>query len=98
MGYYSIERLSKSEFELEALFVEPQHIRRGIGRLLVANTLKRVAKRGDKKLLIQSDPNAVNFYLAVGGTLVGSRESASVPDRYLPIYEIAVAPDTESVA
>ncbi|CAB1063545.1 Acetyltransferase, GNAT family [Olavius sp. associated proteobacterium Delta 1] len=35
VGFYAIERLSGSEFELNALFVEPRHIGSGVGRALI---------------------------------------------------------------
>ena len=35
LGYYAIKRLSESTWELKAMFVEPTHIGKGIGRLLI---------------------------------------------------------------
>ena len=39
-------------------------------------------------MIIQGDPNAKNFYLKVGAKLIGERESASIPGRYLPVFII----------
>ena len=43
---------------------------------------------GSKVMIIQGDPNAQNFYLKVGGKLIGEKESASIPGRYLPVFII----------
>jgi len=93
VGYYALERLSAAEFELEALFVEPRHIGSGIGRALITHAKKRAETAGGHTLVIQGDPNAENFYRAAGGKLTGRRESASIPGRFLPIFEICLAGD-----
>ena len=67
VGFYALERLSKSEFELEALFLEPTHIGTGIGRALMNHAKKQAAALGGHVLKIQSDPNAAKFYRAAGG-------------------------------
>jgi len=88
VGYCALERLSDSEFELEALFVKPECIGSGIGRALLTHAKNYAAARGGRTLTIQGDPNAVNFYRAVGGKLTGRRESGSIPGRFLPTFEI----------
>lgn len=82
IGYYALERLSADEYELEALFVEPQHIGRGVGRRLIEHAKGHVRKDGARYLLIQGDPNATDFYHAAGGVQIGERESDSIPGRY----------------
>ncbi|MCP3958114.1 MAG: GNAT family N-acetyltransferase [bacterium] len=96
VGYYALERLSATEYELEALFVEPARIGTGVGRALMQHALAAVESYGGRKVVIQGDPNARRFYLAAGGVEVGMRESGSVPGRYLPIFEIAIPPGTRS--
>ncbi len=91
VGYYALERLSGSEFELEAIFVEPKYIGSGIGRALINHAKGRAATIGGRTLFIQGDPNAENFYRAAGGKLIGKRESASIPGRFLPTFSIALA-------
>ena len=88
IGFYALEHLSESEFELEALFVEPKYIGSGIGRALITHSKKYAAAVGGDTLIIQGDPNAEKFYLAAGGKLTGKRESVSIPGRFLPIYSI----------
>jgi hypothetical protein len=43
---------------------------------------------GAKQLIVQSDPYAEHFYVAAGGVVTGTRESASIPGRYLPTLAI----------
>ena len=90
IGFYALERLADDGYELEALFVEPAHIGTGIGRSLIEHATRTVSQRGAARLIIQGDPNATQFYVAAGGRQVGTRESASVPGRYLPLFEIEV--------
>ena len=57
LGYYALEKISESEVELEALFVDPVHIGSGIGRALLIHAKKVAAKMGGVTLIIQGDPN-----------------------------------------
>ncbi|MCC5886784.1 MAG: GNAT family N-acetyltransferase [Gammaproteobacteria bacterium] len=90
-GYYALEQLSPDECELEALFVEPRHIGRGVGRQLIEHAKSEARRWGARTLVIQGDPNAVTFYLAAGGVAVGERESDSIPGRYLPVFRIELS-------
>ncbi|MDJ0594605.1 MAG: GNAT family N-acetyltransferase [Pleurocapsa sp. MO_226.B13] len=88
IGFFALERLSANEIELEALFIDPAYINQGYGRKLIARA-KLIAKElGYKTMIIQGDPNAKNFYFKVGAKLIGERESASIPGRYLPVFII----------
>ena len=93
LGYYAIEKLNDREFELEALFVEPDFIGKGIGRALIDHAKDLVRKLGGSKLIIQGDPNAEKFYRAAGGKSNGMRSSASIPGRSLPLFTIDLASD-----
>ncbi len=97
VGYYALERLSASAFELEALFVEPAHIGSGVGWALITHAKRYAAGAGGRVLVIQGDPNAASFYRAAGGALTGSRESASIPGRFLPMFEIRLTSDNPPV-
>ena len=90
VGFYAIEQLTDTKAELEALFVEPDYIGKGVGRALMAHAKAMAIQLGVNELIIQSDPNAENFYLAAGGEIIGKRESSSVPGRYLPVLSIAI--------
>lgn len=89
-GFYSLQALSAVRAELGHLFVEPATQRNGLGRLMIADALRRARARGFRSLEIQGDPHAAQFYQRVGAARVGERESASVPGRMLPLFEIAI--------
>lgn len=87
-GFYALQRLSATEIELEAMFVEPGSIGQGFGRLLIEHAKSVASAMGAKQLIVQSDPYAEHFYVAAGGVVTGTRESASIPGRYLPTLAI----------
>lgn len=89
-GFYSLEAVDAQSVELAHLFVEPAHIGCGLGRALIEHALVQARRAGHRLLVIEGDPNAGQFYLAAGARRVGSRESASIAGRMLPVYEIAL--------
>ena len=91
VGYYSLRPQSATLFDLDALYVDPEHIGKGYGSLLLSNALSAVQERGGARLQIQSDPNAVEFYAASGARQTGTQESGSIPGRFLPMLEIEVS-------
>ena len=88
MGFYALERLSISQFELEALFVEPMYMGQGVGRVLISHAKQSVIASGGSTLLIQSDPHAEGFYRKAGAQFLGWQVSASIPGRRLPRLQI----------
>ena len=91
-GFYTLD--GRGEFiELEALFVEPEHIGKGIGRQLIDRARRRAVELGARILTIQGDPHALEFYLAAGAVVVGERESDSIRGRMLPLLEIDLRGD-----
>jgi GNAT superfamily N-acetyltransferase len=89
-GFYALKRLSTSEIELEAMFVEPAFIGQGFGRELIEHAKSVASAMGAKQVIVQSDPYAERFYVAAGGVITGTKESASIPGRYLPTLAIDV--------
>jgi GNAT superfamily N-acetyltransferase len=89
-GFYALRRISPLEYELEALFVEPELIGQGLGRALLEHGKSTVGSLGGRCLVIQGDPHAEGFYRAVGAEQIGTRESASIPKRCLPLFKISV--------
>jgi GNAT superfamily N-acetyltransferase len=73
--------------ELADLWIEPGHVRRGLGRELFRHARDTAADHSFSTLLIESDPNAEGFYIAMGATRVGERRSPSGRD--LPLMEVA---------
>lgn len=89
-GFYTVESISAGAWELDALFVEPARIGTGVGRSLVQHAVHLLTECGATRLIIQGDPNAADFYRAAGARKVGTRESGSIPGRYLPLFEIDI--------
>jgi GNAT superfamily N-acetyltransferase len=78
-------------FDLLHLFVEPSSLRQGVGRALFAAACTWCVTQGGRKLLIQSDPNAVLFYQRLGARPIGETPSDALPDRMLPLLEYRLA-------
>ena len=96
VGFYELEGLSGDEIELGALFVDPNHIGTGVGKVLIEKAKNHAVNLGARKLNIQGDPNAEKFYRAAGGIPTGSKESESIPGRLLPTFQISLS--SENVA
>ncbi|GAA3138445.1 GNAT family N-acetyltransferase [Planomonospora alba] len=77
--------------ELGMLFVEPDAIGTGVGRLLFEHAVAAARGLGFTVLEIESDPHAEPFYLAMGAVRTGSVPSGSRAGRTLPLLEVAVA-------
>ncbi|KDQ67273.1 GNAT family N-acetyltransferase [Streptomyces halstedii] len=75
---------------LGMMFVEPDTIGQGVGRLLFTHTTALARRSGFRALTIDADPNAEPFYTAMGAVRVGSTPSGSVPGRVLPLLELAL--------
>ncbi len=91
VGFYVLESVAADSYELDALFVEPEYIGGGVGRSLIQHAVGRLSEQGAKRLIIQRDPHATEFYVAAGARQVGTRASASIPGRELPLFEIDIA-------
>ncbi|MGJ8531358.1 MAG: GNAT family N-acetyltransferase [Alphaproteobacteria bacterium] len=71
---------------LEKLFVAPEAIGQGVGRLLFEWTVEMARSLGISNFTIDGDPNAVPFYLKMGAIQIGSSPSGSIPGRMLPQF------------
>lgn len=76
--------------ELHAFFIDPDFQRRGVGRLLWGKILKRAIAMRVKRIVLDSDPNAVPFYLALGFHVIGEKPSGSIAGRMLPHMAISL--------
>jgi GNAT superfamily N-acetyltransferase len=94
VGFYALERLPAGDVELGALFVEPSAIGRGYGRTLLDDAKARASRMGAAYLVIQGDPHAAAFYGAAGARITGTRESASIPGRFLPTFVVDLGRDS----
>ena len=57
--------------ELDDLFVEPDRMRGGIGRMLVHDLATRAAEAGASHVDVIANPNALGFYVRLGFAVTG---------------------------
>jgi GNAT superfamily N-acetyltransferase len=69
-AFYALTQTGR-KFELEHLWVSPDWIGSGVGRLLFEHAMNKAASRGAKRVEIEADPNAEGFYLRMGARRVG---------------------------
>lgn len=79
---------------LDKLFVAPEAMGCGVGRLLFDWAVATAKKLGITNFSIDGDPNAVSFYLKMGAYQSGVSPSGSIPGRNLPQFRYIV--DTAS--
>ena len=88
IGFYAL--ISQGDlFELEHMWVDPKHMRIGVGALMFKHAVCTVRSMDGSALRIVSDPHAEGFYLRMGARRVG--EVASMPKgRTLPLLHFAI--------
>jgi L-amino acid N-acyltransferase YncA len=94
LGFYSLgaaEEEGAATVSLEALFVAPDAIGRGVGRALWDHAVRAARGLGYETLFLVSDPNATGFYLAMGCRPAGGRPSEVDPARALPAFRFALS-------
>ncbi|MCB1887173.1 MAG: GNAT family N-acetyltransferase [Rhodocyclaceae bacterium] len=91
VGFHALRRLSASEWDLDALFVAPEHLGCGVGSRLLLHACDLARATGATRVWVQSDPHAVGFYEAMGARRVGVRVSASIAGRELPLLCLDLA-------
>ncbi len=94
IGYYSYYKMDENSIKLENLFVEPKYIGCGYGKMLMNNFLERIRATNAQKVILDSDPNAENFYNKIGFELIG-KLATSIEGRFLPIMELKIQPITK---
>lgn len=72
LGFSAIEPRVDGQIELDALFVEPNVRRQGVGRLMVEFCAEVARKHGSTALHVIGNPHAEHFYLACGFEQIGT--------------------------
>jgi predicted N-acetyltransferase YhbS len=65
--------------ELDDLFVEPDRMRRGVGRRLVEDVVDRARADGVETVWVTANPHAMAFYAAVGFRVDGTAQTRFGP-------------------
>ncbi len=88
-GVLQVDPLEDTVADLTLLFVDPGHMRKGIGRTLYAKALELAATLDARYLVIDADPQAAAFYASMGATRTGS-EPTGYQGRLLPKFRVAL--------
>jgi GNAT superfamily N-acetyltransferase len=73
-GFAAILPREDGDSELDALFVEPDAWRQGIGRALVEYCCSAASLAGAASLHVVGNPHARDFYCACGFSILGTRQ------------------------
>jgi GNAT superfamily N-acetyltransferase len=92
LGYYQLGG-EPPDGELVDLFVEPQVIGTGLGRLLWQHAVASARRRGFRTLSLESDPHAEPFYLRMGAERIGGGEVT--PGRVLRVMRARLTGDDD---
>lgn len=87
VGYYSFFHECENVIKLDNLFVLPEFIGKGFGKVLIQDFFNRLEGSTAKKVILNSEPNAEKFYLKFGFVTVNHTET-SIKDRFMPIMEL----------
>jgi len=71
LGFSVVLAVEDGRCELDDLFVEPDWMRRGVGRLLVHDVARRAAAAGAGHIDVIANPNALGFYARLGFDVTG---------------------------
>ena len=74
-GFAAVLPRDDGEAELDALFVDPESRRLGLGRLLVEHCAEVARRQGSRALHVVGNPHAEEFYLACGFRMIGTSET-----------------------
>jgi N-acetylglutamate synthase-like GNAT family acetyltransferase len=79
LGFAAVLPRQDGEAELDALFVDPEARRCGIGRALVAHCAETARTQNSPALCVIGNPHAAAFYKACGFEIVGITETRFGP-------------------
>ncbi len=88
VAFYTLQERDGNAW-LENLWVFPEYIGKGIGKVLFLQAVELSRQREYRILQLESDPNAVGFYEKMGMRKIGERHSEiEGQPRILPIMEM----------
>jgi GNAT superfamily N-acetyltransferase len=89
VGFYRLQGKAP-QGKLLSLFVSPEHIGKGVGRMLFEQAKLQAQKVGMTSLIIESDPNAKDFYTRLGAVVTGTKKSVLWPGLELPVLTVSL--------
>ncbi len=88
-GYYSFLYQDEKTVKLDNLFVLPEYIGKGFGKILMNHFLLEINKTIVNKIILNSEPNAELFYAKLGFIKIGEIET-SIKNRFMPVMELNI--------
>jgi len=79
VGFASFIAQDGNDAELDGMFVEPSHWRRGIGRKLIEAVERELVAWHATRLRVVANPNALAFYRAMGFVTIGEERTPLGP-------------------
>jgi GNAT superfamily N-acetyltransferase len=78
-GFAALVFRADGDADLDALFVEPELWRHGVGSVLIEHCVEIARGAGSRALHVVGNPHAEGFYLAVGFEVVGTTQTRFGP-------------------
>lgn len=87
IAYYSYFNVNENTVKLDNLFVVPEEMRKGYGKMLMNDCINKTKKKKTAKIILEADPNAEKFYEGFGFLKINQIET-SIKNRFLPVMEL----------
>jgi len=87
IAYYSYFNINENIVKPDNLFVVPEEMRKGYGKLLLNHCINKSMKEKRQRIILEADPHAEKFYES-SGFIKTSRIETSIKDRFLPVMEL----------
>ncbi len=83
-GFYSYFKEDKNTVRLDYMFINPDSIGKGFGKLLMEDFLDKMKNSETGKIILDADPNAEKFYEKFGFERVELKPT-KITNRFLPV-------------
>ena len=89
IGYYAYFNVNDTIVKLDNLFLLPEFIGKGFGKLLMRHFLTRVKQSPVNNIILDAEPNTEAFYKKFGFVTTGKLET-TIKNRFLPVMELKI--------
>ena len=87
VGYYSFLKMDDGTIKLDDIFLLPEYIGKGYGKILMLDCIEKSKLLFAKRIILDAEPNAEGFYQHFGFETYNRLES-SIKGRLLPQMEL----------
>jgi len=89
-GFYGLSMLEDNAVDLEYLYIHPDTIGKGYGKMLWRHAIEQASSLGYDEVFIDSEPDAEEFYRAMGAVRIGQSASPVQPGQMLPLLHFSI--------